>query len=296
MAQRSIPQSEFSEWFSRYKSLKLLNHSEKDDLLSAHAQLLERDLEFVGISAIEDRLQDNVAETIELLMQANIRVWVLTGDKEETAIEIGKNCRLLTPQTKLIKLTSATYEEIHSKINWFFVHYDLGSKGYTELESLRSTVKAPLAVVVDGETLSWVLSPNSELRESFFKLAFLSHSCICCRVSPKQKLGVVALAKSHGDWITLSIGDGANDVSMIQEAHIGVGIVGKEGTQAVQSSDFSFAQFKYLTTLLLVHGRWSYRRISWFICYYFYKNIVLVFTELSFPFFNGFSGQIYFLD
>lgn len=83
---------------------------------------------------------------------------------------------------------------------------------------------------------------------------------------------------------------------MIQEAHIGVGIAGLEGTQAVQSADFALCQFRYLERLLLVHGRWAYRRISWFICYYFYKNIVVVFTELWFAFFNGFSAQIFFLD
>jgi P-type E1-E2 ATPase len=101
---------------------------------------------------------------------------------------------------------------------------------------------------------------------------------------------VVALVKANGPWITLSIGDGANDVSMIQEAHIGVGIAGKEGTQAMRASDYSFGQFRYLSKLLLVHGRWGYRRISWFICYYFYKNIAVVFTELWFAIFNGFSG------
>ena len=104
------------------------------------------------------------------------------------------------------------------------------------------------------------------------------------------------LAKDYGPWITLAIGDGANDVSMIQEAHIGVGISGKEGAQAVQSSDYALAQFRYLQKLLLVHGRWGYKRISLFICYYFYKNVAVVFCELCFAPFNGFSGQVYVMD
>ena len=104
------------------------------------------------------------------------------------------------------------------------------------------------------------------------------------------------MAKRSGSWITLGIGDGANDVSMIQEAHIGVGIAGKEGTQAMQASDYAFGQFRFLEKLVLVHGRWGYRRITFFICYYFYKNIMLVFTELWFSMYNGFSGQIFFLD
>jgi magnesium-transporting ATPase (P-type) len=94
----------------------------------------------------------------------------------------------------------------------------------------------------------------------------------------------------------LAIGDGANDVSMILEAHIGVGIRGKEGTQAVRSADYAISQFKFLERLLMVHGRNGYQRVSKMICYYFYKNVVLVFTELHFAYYNGFSGQNYFVD
>jgi len=150
--------------------------------------------------------------------------------------------------------------------------------------------------VIDGVSLMWAIENSLETRSVFFKLGYLSNSCICCRVSPAQKMQIVQLAKENGTWITLAVGDGANDVSMIQEAHIGVGIAGKEGTQAVQSADYSISQFRFLQRLLLVHGRWGYRRISWFICYYFYKNIAVVFTELCFAFMNGLSGQIYFLD
>ena len=104
------------------------------------------------------------------------------------------------------------------------------------------------------------------------------------------------LAKSFGPWTTLSVGDGANDVPMIMEAHIGVGIYGKEGTQAARTADFALGQFRYLKKLLLYHGRVTYRRVSNFILYYFYKNVIVVFTEVYFAFFNGFSGQIFFAD
>ena len=165
-----------------------------------------------------------------------------------------------------------------------------------ELKAEMSKKGGSLAVVIDGVTLVWVLEGERQGKERFFRLAYLADACICCRVSPAQKMEVVRLVKSMGDWVTLAIGDGANDVSMIQEAHIGVGIAGKEGSQAVQASDYAFSQFRFLQRLLLVHGRWNYRRVSWFICYYFYKNIVAVFTEISFAFLNGFSGQIYFAD
>ena len=104
----------------------------------------------------------------------------------------------------------------------------------------------------------------------------------------------MALCKRNGPWITVSIGDGANDCPMIAEAHIGIGIRGKEGTQAVRTADYALSQFFYLHRMLLVHGRLGYRRISWNCCYYFYKNIILVFTELTFAYMNGYSGQIFF--
>jgi P-type E1-E2 ATPase len=128
------------------------------------------------------------------------------------------------------------------------------------------------------------------MQRKFFNFGCQAASVICCRVSPKQKSDVVGLAKKYGKWITLSIGDGANDVPMIMEAHIGVGIRGKEGSQAVRSADYAIGQFRFLQMLLLVHGRWGYRRVGMFICYYFYKNVILVFCEMWFAFYNGYSG------
>lgn len=141
----------------------------------------------------------------------------------------------------------------------------------------------------------WALS-SPEVSQRFFEFGIRANSVICCRVSPKQKADVVNLAKRQNKYICLAIGDGANDVSMIMEAHIGVGIRGKEGTQAVRSADYAISQFCFLQRLLLVHGRSGYQRVSKMICYYFYKNVVLVFTELHFAYWNGFSGQIFFAD
>ena len=147
----------------------------------------------------------------------------------------------------------------------------------------------PLSIVIDGKSLSFVLE-SEELAREFFRFGLLAESVLCCRVSPKQKSEVVLLSKRFGKWITLSVGDGANDVSMIIEAHIGVGIRGKEGTQAVRAADYAIGQFRFLQRLLLVHGRMGYRRVAFTVCYYFYKNIVLVFTEIYFALYNGFSG------
>uniref|UniRef100_A0A8C7M8J8 Phospholipid-transporting ATPase n=1 Tax=Oncorhynchus kisutch TaxID=8019 RepID=A0A8C7M8J8_ONCKI len=149
-----------------------------------------------------------------------------------------------------------------------------------------------VALVMDGETLKYALS--FEVRQYFLDLALSCKAVICCRVSPLQKSEVVDLVKRQVKVITLAVGDGANDVGMIQTAHVGVGISGNEGLQAANSSDYSIAQFKYLRNLLLVHGAWNYNRVSKCILYCFYKNIVLYIIEIWFAIVNGFSGQILF--
>lgn len=118
---------------------------------------------------------------------------------------------------------------------------------------------------------------------------------MCCRVSPAQKAQVVSMVKDNVKGsVTLGIGDGANDVAMIQTAHLGIGISGFEGLQAVMASDYAISQFKYLKNLLLVHGYWNYRRTAKLIIYSFYKNIGVSFTQVLFAFYNGFSGQMYY--
>ncbi|NXF97468.1 AT8B1 ATPase, partial [Eubucco bourcierii] len=133
-------------------------------------------------------------------------------------------------------------------------------------------------------------------QRNFVELACECRAVICCRVTPKQKATVVELVKKYQKAITLAIGDGANDVSMIKSAHIGVGISGQEGMQAAMSSDYSFAQFRYLQRLLLVHGRWSYIRMCKFLRYFFYKNFAFTLVHVWYSFFNGFSAQTAYED
>jgi phospholipid-translocating P-type ATPase (flippase) len=301
MCQKELEEIDFKRWHKQWKELQLSNSVDKDAQLDKLGATIENKLELLGASAIEDKLQDGVPDTIALLIAAGIRVWVLTGDKQETAVEIGKSCNLIKSNMRLLDFSSTTQAELLSKIDTYtseLVSSTQGAVGKTlyQLARIKESLKQKIAIVIDGVSLLWAIENSLETRQLFFKLGYLSNSCICCRVSPAQKMQIVQLAKENGTWITLAVGDGANDVSMIQEAHIGVGIAGKEGTQAVQSADYSISQFRYLQRLLLVHGRWGYRRISWFICYYFYKNIAVVFTELCFAFMNGLSGQIYFLD
>lgn len=118
-----------------------------------------------------------------------------------------------------------------------------------------------------------------DVQKTFYDLARQCKAVICCRVSPLQKALVVKLVKKYSTSVLLAIGDGANDVSMIQAAHIGIGISGAEGLQAARSADYSISQFRYLRKLLLVHGSWSYQRLSKLILYSFYKNITLYMTQ-----------------
>lgn len=146
-------------------------------------------------------------------------------------------------------------------------------------------------MVIDGKTLSFALEKDVQL--ILLELAIYCKAVICCRVSPLQKALVVKLVKKNVDEsVTLAIGDGANDVSMIQAAHVGVGISGMEGLQAARSADFAIAQFRFLRKLLLVHGGWAYSRCSKLILYSFYKNISLYLIQMWFAIDNGFSGQV----
>ncbi|XP_062856750.1 phospholipid-transporting ATPase IA isoform X2 [Trichomycterus rosablanca] len=244
-------------------------------------ELIEKNLQLLGATAIEDKLQDRVPETIETLMKADIKIWILTGDKQETAINIGHSCKLLTKNMGLLVINEETLDGTRETLS----HHCsmMGDALHKENDC---------ALIIDGKTLKYALTFG--VRQYFLDLALSCKSVICCRVSPLQKSEVVEMVKKQVKVITLAIGDGANDVGMIQSAHVGVGISGNEGLQAANSSDYSIAQFKYLKNLLLVHGAWNYNRVAKCILYCFYKNIVLYIIEIWFAFVNGFSGQILF--
>ncbi|KAL0836496.1 hypothetical protein Bca101_088385 [Brassica carinata] len=168
-------------------------------------------------------------------------------------------------------------------------------KSLEEAQLYMHTVAGPkLALVIDGKCLMYALDPS--LRVTLLSLSLNCTSVVCCRVSPLQKAQVTSLVRKGAKKITLSIGDGANDVSMIQAAHVGIGISGMEGMQAVMASDFAIAQFRFLTDLLLVHGRWSYLRICKVVMYFFYKNLTFTLTQFWFTFRTGFSGQRFYDD
>ncbi|RCI16276.1 hypothetical protein L249_2174 [Ophiocordyceps polyrhachis-furcata BCC 54312] len=283
LAMREITEQEFDEWYRVFDAASTTVGGNRAEELDKAAEVIEHDLFLLGATAIEDRLQDGVPETIHTLQQANIKVWVLTGDRQETAINIGMSCKLLSEDMMLLivneETAAATADNLRKKLEAIRTQAD----GSIETETL--------ALVIDGKSLTFAL--ERELEKTFLDLAVMCKAVICCRVSPLQKALVVKLVKKYQkESILLAIGDGANDVSMIQAAHIGVGISGMEGLQAARSADVAIAQFRYLRKLLLVHGAWSYQRVSKTILFSFYKNIALYMTQFWYTFQNVFSGQV----
>lgn len=271
-AERDISEELYQEW-SRDHDFAAQALTDRADRLEEVADRIERDLMLIGGTAIEDRLQDGVPDTIALLASAGIKLWVLTGDKVETAINIGFSCNLLSNQMELIlfDMPDATSDEAGRLLDEHLEKFGLtGTDDELAAARLNHEPPAPThALVIDGESLKLVL--GDDLRQRFLLLCKECKAVLCCRVSPAQKAAVVQLVKNGLDVMALSIGDGANDVAMIQEADVGVGIAGEEGRQAVMSSDYAIGQFRFLQRLVLVHGRWSYRRLAEAIANFFYK-------------------------
>jgi phospholipid-translocating ATPase len=274
IAKRELSKEYYSKWCARHE-IASAALGQREAKLEEVSDIIERELQLLGGTAIEDRLQDGVPDAIQHLSDAGIKLWVLTGDRVETAINIGFSCNLLSTEMKLIvfkvqpQMTpNEAHIELHTILNESF-----GMQGTAEelkaAQNDHTPPPATHALIIDGDALKLVL--EEPLKTTFLLLCKQCKSVICCRVSPSQKALVVRMVKLGLDVMTLSIGDGANDVAMIQEAHVGVGLAGEEGRQAVMSADYAIGQFRFLTRLILVHGRWSYRRIAEMIANFFYK-------------------------
>ena len=268
LAMREIPEQEFQEWLQVFEKANTTVSGNRAEELDKAAEIIEHDFYLLGATAIEDKLQDGVPDTIHTLQEAGIKVWVLTGDRQETAINIGMSCKLISEDMTLLIVNEENATATRTNIE-------------NKLTAVRSQAAAAemetLALVIDGKSLTYAL--EKDLEKQFLELAVMCKAVICCRVSPLQKALVVKLVKRNLKAILLAIGDGANDVSMIQAAHVGVGISGVEGLQAARSADVAIGQFRYLRKLLLVHGAWSYQRVSKTILYSFYKNVALYMTQ-----------------
>ncbi|KAF5839584.1 hypothetical protein DUNSADRAFT_459 [Dunaliella salina] len=283
----------YAQWQTQFMQAKT-SMQDRDEKVAAVAELIEKNLQLLGCTAIEDKLQEGVPQCIKQLACAGVKLWVLTGDKMETAINIAFACSLITEEMQQFEadeLEAAGRVEEADMLCNSRIQQQLAKVEATMSEQEGSCLQ--YALVIDGKALSYALS--DKLAPTFLKVGVKCLAVVCCRVSPLQKAQVTMLVSKAGD-VTLAIGDGANDVGMIQAAHLGVGISGQEGMQAVMSSDFAIAQFRFLTILLLVHGRLSYFRLSRMICFFLYKNLMFGVTIFIFNAFALFSGQFMYND
>ena len=366
----TIPASEYAAWEPLFAQARLRTDPGREAAVEACCAALERDLSLLGATAVEDALQEGVGDAIEALRQAGVATWVLTGDKMETAVNVGFSCRLLNSRQRRVEIAprfvpplpagagAGTAEDLEeadrvmahdvvaqledalaeaemeeeeeeevgsgeeekgkstaSSMGFFSSFFSSSNKkrrraqgavvvdantnaaSSTSLPSASSSVvgspppplaspaknRLPRALVVDGAALAFLLADDARASE-LLSLALRSEAVVFCRVSPLQKALVTKLLVSKGPQmvsssssrkggngsgrtnsgggVALAIGDGANDVGMIQAAAVGVGVAGNEGMQAVMAADFALAQFRFLVDLLLVHGRWNYERVA----------------------------------
>jgi len=316
IAYKLVPKEEALLWVTGWKEAanSIVDRSLKMSEIGAK---IEKDMKILGITAIEDRLQDEVPEVLADLAKAGITLWMLTGDKEETAVNIGRSCNLIYDTTYLFSLTnlksrddfkaklSETYNDILINYNVHDRNRDIhshshGSNSYIKNQPEKGNIELSLstyqdkekleakekeggnnqnqiALIIDGPSFKYFEENDIQQRKELLSIAQSCRSVIACRLTPVQKQMLVNLVKKESvpRAITLAIGDGANDVSMIREADVGVGIIGKEGRQAANNSDFAIGQFKFLRRLLLIHGRWNNIRESKAFLYCMHKNMVI---------------------
>lgn len=291
-AKRELSESEAESFVQRVQEAKgaFMN---RDKLLDRVLDEMERNMELLGVTAVEDKIQDGVPETIEMMLAAGIKVWMLTGDSVETAVNIAVMCRLVDFKMKqyMINPQEATASSLQTMLERYYTDISSRIKAEVEPGSFK------YCIIVHGQMLYTILDEsNMKLRQLFLAIACSSNSVIASRLAPAQKGALVELVRNsvRHNPLVLAVGDGGNDVSMIQKAHVGVGILGAEGREAANAADFAIAQFRFLRSLLLVHGRWNLRRISIVIGYSFYKNFLLVVPMIIFSPFTAFSGTTLF--
>lgn len=281
IAQKELTALQAWEWLETFKAATLSTVDREDHIAKAGA-LLEVEMTLTGLTAIEDRLQDEVPEVIADLAKAGIILWMLTGDKLETAINIGRSCNLILTDTELVRITHIDGP----------AHFaDALEDAYVKLTDSKNE-NVEYALVIDGPSFLHMDYYEPEQRRKFLVVGQRCRSVISCRLTPTQKRELVMLVKKDlkPKATCLAIGDGANDVSMILEGNVGVGIFGKEGRQAANNADFAIGEFKFLRRMLLVHGRWNYVRQSKVFLYCMHKNMVLTLTLFWFSYYTAVSG------
>ena len=260
VAKKGLSAEQYADFEQRYNAAKL-SVANRAAQVSAVIESLERNMELLCVTGVEDKLQENVRNTLEVLRNAGIKIWMLTGDKLETATCIAKSSRLVSRTQNI----------------YVFKPVSNRAEAHQELNAFRR--KQDCALIIKGESLEVCLE---FYEHEFMDLASACPAVVCCRCSPEQKAEVVRLIQQHTGKRTAAIGDGGNDVSMIQAACTGVGIVGKEGMQASLASDFSLTQFSHVARLLLVHGRNSYKRSASLSQFVIHRGLIITAMQAIF--------------
>ncbi|ERE83238.1 putative protein unc-13-like protein [Cricetulus griseus] len=295
IAYRELDNAFFQSWIKKH-SEACLTIEDREKKLTMVYEEVERDLMLLGATAVEDKLQIGVPETIVTLSKAKIKVWVLTGDKQETAVNIAYSCRIFKDEMDEVFIVEGADRETvlqelraarrkmkpESLLESDPINICLARKPKRPFRVIDEMPNGNYGLVINGYSLAYALEGNMELE--LLRTACMCKGVICCRMTPLQKAQVVELVKRYKKAVTLAIGDGANDIGMIKGT-------GHEGMQAMLNSDYSFCQFRYLQRLLLVHGRWSYNRMCKFLSYFFYKNFAFTLVHFWYAFYNGFSAQ-----
>ncbi|XP_029402663.1 probable phospholipid-transporting ATPase IIB isoform X3 [Mus pahari] len=275
VAKRTLTEEQYQDFESRYSQAKLSIH-DRALKVAAVVESLEREMELLCLTGVEDQLQADVRPTLEMLRNAGIKIWMLTGDKLETATCIAKSSHLVSRT-----------QDIH-------IFRPVTNRGEAHLELNAFRRKHDCALVISGDSLEVCLR---YYEHELVELACQCPAVVCCRCSPTQKAHIVTLLRQHTRKRTCAIGDGGNDVSMIQAADCGIGIEGKEGKQASLAADFSITQFRHIGRLLMVHGRNSYKRSAALGQFVMHRGLIIstmqavfssVFYFASVPLYQGF--------
>ncbi|OHS95070.1 phospholipid-translocating P-type ATPase, flippase family protein [Tritrichomonas foetus] len=264
---RLISDEEWTDFSQRMQSATVEMENREQKMKDVGATI-EHDLILLGAVAIEDELQPNVADTMSYLALMGIKLWILTGDKHETAVSIAKSTNVITPECRIFEILSNDPNEAQTVL--------------TNIKQQHGTS----VLVLSPDSLEYITNEQPKMLAEFGDLC---RSVICFRMSPFLKSKVVETMQTHTKKTCLAIGDGANDVNMIQTANVGIGIIGREGRQAASNSDFAITRFKHLKRLLAVHGRLSLVRLSGVIRYMIYKNIVFCFPHLWYFMYTNWS-------
>lgn len=275
-SQRIIDDDFLNGWLSKHREAEA-SLTDRDELVADSAAKIECQLDIIGVSGIEDKLQPQIQESIQWLRKAGIMFWVLTGDKLETAIAIGKTSGIIYPDSDVLTISNPDPDTIHRKLIQIYENYE--------------TYTMPVLIVTAGAVNVCL----EQYLDDFMAASSKMTAVILSRVSPFMKAQVVQSVRDKGG-VTLAIGDGANDVGMIQVAHVGVGVAGREGSQAAQSADFAIPRFRFLIRLLALHGHWGYYRVSNVAMIMLWKNFVFIFAQFWFSFANLFTPTTYYED